>query len=136
MRNFVRDGAQAIVVTTSDRTYGRSGIAATHVATDQMRAAETGRPVLQAAISGETAVIDSSGRLLQSTGLFTKALVTANVETTTGETPFVRFGEWALAGSTLALLAAAAFLAWQTLTREDPDSVDRPAFPQRAAAGR
>jgi apolipoprotein N-acyltransferase len=136
VRNFVRDGAQAIVVTTSDRTYGRSGIAATHVATDQMRAAETGRPVLQAAISGETAVIDSSGRLLQSTGLFTKALITANVETTTGETPFVRFGEWALAGSTLALLAAAAFLAWQALTGEDPDPVDRPAFPESAPAGR
>ncbi len=124
VRDFVRAGAQAIVVSTSDRTYGRSGIAATHVATDQMRAAETGRPVLQAAISGETAVIDSNGRLLQSTGLFTKALVTGTVQTTTGETPFVRLGEWALAGSTLALLAAAGFVAWQSLTSDDRDGTD------------
>ncbi len=52
VRSFVRAGAQLIVVSTSDRAYARSGIAATHVATAQMRAAETGRPVLQAAISG------------------------------------------------------------------------------------
>ncbi len=117
MRDFVRDGAQAIVVSTSDRSYGRSGIPATHVATAQMRAAETGRPVVQAAISGESAVIDDGGRVQQHTSLFTKAIVTATVTTTTGETPFVRFGEWALAGSALALLAAAALVAQRELRR-------------------
>jgi len=117
VRDFVRDGAQAIVVSTSDRSYGRSGIPATHVATAQMRAAETGRPVVQAAISGESAVIDDHGRVLQHTSLFTKAIVTATITTTTGETPFVRFGEWVLAGSALALLAAAALVARRELRR-------------------
>ena len=120
VRDFVRDGAQAIVVSTSDRSYGRSGIAATHVATGQLRAAETGRPVLHAAISGETAVIDASGRLVRHTTLFTKAVVVATVATTTGETPFVRFGEWVLGGAALALLAAAAVAAARELRRARP----------------
>ena len=117
---FVRDGAQAIVVSTSDRSYGRSGIPATHVATGQLRAAETGRPVLHAAISGETAVIDSSGRVLQHTQLFTKAIVTGTVTTTTGETPYVRFGEWVLAAAALTLLLAAGFIAGRELRRARP----------------
>jgi apolipoprotein N-acyltransferase len=115
VRSFVRTGAQLIVVSTSDRAYARSGIAATHVATAQMRAAETGRPVLQAAISGESAVIDPNGRVLQHTGLFTKALVTATVSTTTGETPFVRLGDWVLAAAALALLGVAAVAARREL---------------------
>jgi apolipoprotein N-acyltransferase len=117
VRDFVRDGAQAIVVSTSDRSYVRSGIAATHVATGQMRAAETGRPLLQDAISGETAVIDASGQVRQHTSLFTKAVLTATVTTTTGETPFVRLGEWVLAGAALALLAAAGVAAGRELRR-------------------
>jgi apolipoprotein N-acyltransferase len=107
VRDFVRDGAQLLVVSTSDRSYGRSGIAATHVATGQMRAAETGRPVLHAALSGITAVIDADGRVRDTTALFTSALTTGTITTTSGETPFVRFGEWVLVGSALTLLVAA-----------------------------
>ena len=117
---FVRDGAQAIIVSTSDRSYGRSGIPAAHVATGQLRAAETGRPVLHAAISGETAVIDASGRVVQHTPLFRKAVVTGAVTTTTGETPYVRFGEWVLAGSVVTLLLAAAYVAGRELRRARP----------------
>ncbi|HEV2993269.1 MAG TPA: apolipoprotein N-acyltransferase, partial [Acidimicrobiia bacterium] len=120
VRGFVQDGAQAIVVSTSDRSYGRSGIPATHVATGQLRAAETGRPVLHAAISGETAVIDASGRVLQHTGLFTKAIVTGTITTTTGETPYVRFGEWVLAGSVLTLLLAGGYVAVREVRRARP----------------
>lgn len=120
VRDFVRDGAEALVVSTSDRSYGRSGMAATHVAIGQMRAAETGRPVLHDAISGETAVIDASGRRVRHTALFTKAVVTATVTTTTGETPFVRFGEWVLGGAALALLGAALAVAGRELRRARP----------------
>lgn len=134
VRDFVRDGAQALVVSTSDRSYGRSGIPNTHVATGQMRAAETGRPVLHAALSGVTAVIDADGSVRQRTPLFTKTAVTGTITTTTGETPFVRFGEWVLIGSAVALVAAA-LAAWQrarrgvpvdSARRADRPRVDRP----------
>jgi apolipoprotein N-acyltransferase len=132
VRDFVRDGAQALVVSTSDRSYGRSGIADTHVATGQMRAAETGRPVLHAALSGVTAVINADGSVQHRTPLFTKDLVTGTITTTTGETPFVRFGEWVLIGAAVALLAAA-LAAWQGARRRGvPVDSTRPADRARA----
>ena len=76
--------------------------------------------MLHAAISGETAVIDANGRVVQHTPLFRKAVVTGAVTTTTGETPYVRFGEWVLAGSVVTLLLAAAYVAGRELRRARP----------------
>ena len=61
VRPLVHDGAEVIVVSTNNRSYRRSANSAQHLAIGQMRAAETGRPVVQAAISGITAVIDADG---------------------------------------------------------------------------
>ena len=72
-----------------------------------MRAAETGRPFLQASISGISAVIDAGGDVRDTTKLFQQSIVSDTVTTTTGETPYVRFGEWAVAASALLLLGAA-----------------------------
>ena len=104
VRPLVRDGAQVIVLSTNNRSYRRSANSAQHVAIGQMRAAETGRPVVQAAISGITAVIDADGVVRERTHLFDPTLVQTTVEATTGETPYVRYGEWV----TLACIAAVA----------------------------
>ena len=61
VRPLVHAGAQVIVVSTNNRSYERSANSAQHVAIGQMRAAETGRPVVQAAISGISAIIDANG---------------------------------------------------------------------------
>jgi apolipoprotein N-acyltransferase len=104
VRPLVRSGAQLVVVSTNNRSYRRSANSVQHVALSQMRAAETGRPVLQAAISGESAVIDAHGNVSHRTHLFQRTVVDATVTLTTGETPYVRFGDWA----TLACLAGVA----------------------------
>ena len=70
VRPLVRDGAEVIVVSTNNRSYRRSANSAQHVAIGQMRAAETGRPVVQAAISGISALIDASGEVQAETELF------------------------------------------------------------------
>jgi apolipoprotein N-acyltransferase len=106
-REFVRDGAEIVVVSTNNRSYRRSGNAAQHVALTQMRAAETGRPFLQASISGITGPIDADGEVHNTTSLFRNTVVTENVTTTTGETPYVRFGDWVPAASAVLLLGAA-----------------------------
>ena len=106
VRDFVRDGAEAIVVSTSNRSYRRSGNSAQHLAQGQMRAAETGRPVLQASVSGISAVIDPDGSVHGTTGLFERRIVDGTLTTTTGETPYVRFGDWIVLLSVLALLGA------------------------------
>ncbi|MCJ7436602.1 MAG: apolipoprotein N-acyltransferase [Acidimicrobiia bacterium] len=107
VRSFVRDGAEAVVVSTSDRAYGRSGIASLHLAQSQMRAAETGRPVLQASISGISGVIDADGTVHDMSELFENTITTGTVATVTGETLSVRFGDWLLILCSSGLLVTA-----------------------------
>jgi apolipoprotein N-acyltransferase len=94
MRASVDKGAEAIVVTTNNRSYRKSPNSAQHVALSQMSAAAVGRPVLHASISGITAVIDAEGGVHQTTDLFHNSIVTDRVTTVTGDTPYVRFGDW------------------------------------------
>ncbi len=129
VRDYVRDGAQALVVTTNNRSYRRSGLSAQHVALSQMRAAETGRSVLHASVSGISGVVDQYGDLRDTSELFVNKVTTGTVDTTTGETPYVRFGDWVLALSLAALVVLAA-VGQRRLRRRDatPDSlpVDSP----------
>jgi apolipoprotein N-acyltransferase len=107
VRPLVRDGAQVLVVSTNNRSYRRSANSEQHVAIGQMRAAETGRPVVQAAISGITAVIDADGVVRARTDLFERTVLQATVDATGGETPYVRYGEWATLLAVLYLGVAA-----------------------------
>jgi len=111
VRSVVRDGAQALVVSTNNRSYRRSGNSEQHLANSQMRAAETARPVLQASLSGVSAVIDPDGNVHQTTNLFEKAIVRTTMATTTGETPYVRFGDWIVLFSAVGLVIAVAVAA-------------------------
>ncbi len=94
MRASVRKGAEAIVVSTNNRSYRRSPNSAQHVALSQMSAAAVGRPVLHASISGITAVIDADGNVRRTTRLFQNEVVSGDITTVRGETPYVRFGDW------------------------------------------
>ncbi|MGH9026303.1 MAG: apolipoprotein N-acyltransferase, partial [Acidimicrobiia bacterium] len=111
-RGYVQDGAEALIVTTNNRSYRRSANSAQHIAMSQMRAAETGRPVLHASISGISGMVDADGDISDTTDLFERTVVTGTITTMTGETPFVRFGEWALWGSLIALVVAIAIGFW------------------------
>jgi apolipoprotein N-acyltransferase len=109
VRPLVHAGAQVIVVSTNNRSYERSANSAQHVAIGQIRAAETGRPVVQAAISGISAIIDANGVVHARTKLFQRTVLEATVTATTGETPYVRYGEWAIWACAIALAASVAF---------------------------
>jgi apolipoprotein N-acyltransferase len=60
------NGAQLIVYQTSDSTWqeGWEWVQAQHAALGALRAAETGRPVVQAALTGDSVAFDARGRLL------------------------------------------------------------------------
>jgi apolipoprotein N-acyltransferase len=115
-RGYVRDGAEALVVTTNNRSYRRSANSAQHIAMSQMRAAETGRPVLHASISGISGFVDADGDIHGTTELFERTVVTGTVTTMTGQTPFVRYGEWVLWTCLLALGAAVSIGFWRRYT--------------------
>ncbi|MPZ42796.1 MAG: apolipoprotein N-acyltransferase [Betaproteobacteria bacterium] len=63
-----------------------------HLQIAQMRAIETGRPMLRATNTGMTAVVAPTGRVTHVALTFRNATVEAEVRGHTGATPYVRFG--------------------------------------------
>jgi apolipoprotein N-acyltransferase len=76
----------------------------------QVRALETGRPVLRITNTGVTAHIDEKGRVLSRLPEDQAAVLHGLVQPTTGLTPFVRFGHWYAVGLAMVLLAIVALL--------------------------
>jgi apolipoprotein N-acyltransferase len=141
VRPVVRAGAEAIVVSTNNRSYRRSANSAQHVAIGQMRAAETGRPVVQAAISGISAFIDADGDVEGSAELFERTVLEHTIETTGGETPYVRYGEWVLWGSLLTVVVCVAVAIGRRRSTASvdsgpsPGSADDAVDPQQVVSG-
>jgi apolipoprotein N-acyltransferase len=93
-RRFVSRGANVMVLTTNDSSFLESEASREHVIISQLRAVETGRWVVQAAISGESAVIDATGRVRARTGLFEQRILRAPIPTSEARTLYVRVGDW------------------------------------------
>jgi apolipoprotein N-acyltransferase len=91
-RGLVRNGAEILIVTTNNASFGTSPAARQHLAMSQMRAVELGRAVVHAAISGISAVIEPNGKIIEEAGLFRPALLRARLPLATGETPYARYG--------------------------------------------
>lgn len=128
-REYARRGADVLVVLTNNRSYRRSANSAQHLAMGQFRAAETGRPLLQAAISGITAVVDHTGRVRDETRLFEPTVLVGGVETYRGRTPYTVAGEWVLLASAVLLLVAALPTVRRRRSESPPRGDDREAQP-------
>ena len=61
-----RSGADLLTVLTNDAWFGRSAAPAQHLVSARMRAAESRRPLVFAATTGVSAVVDDRGRVLDS----------------------------------------------------------------------
>jgi apolipoprotein N-acyltransferase len=84
--------ATLLVNVSNDAWYGRSWAAEQHRQIAQMRALETGRPMLRATNTGVTAAIDHRGDVVAELPQFTAGTLETIVEGRTGATPYVRFG--------------------------------------------
>ncbi len=69
-RAFVRDGAGFLVVPVNNASYGTTAASAQHLQMSRMRAVEDGRWVVDAAVSGISAFVDPTGRIVSQVGLF------------------------------------------------------------------
>ena len=94
VRDRIDMGARLLVVATNTSTWGRSWASAQHVAMSQVRAAETGVPVVHAALSGISAFIDPNGKITEQSGLYEEAALRAVVALPSGATFYARTGEW------------------------------------------
>jgi len=105
-------GAQVIIYQTSDSTFQGSWAPEQHASLAALRAAETGRPAVQAALTGDSAAFDARGRLLAWAGTTDRGVlhVALALPPATVRTPFDRLGDYvpwfAIAVVTIAILSA------------------------------
>lgn len=90
--------------------FGRSLAPRQHLQIAQMRALESGRPMLRATNTGITAVIAPDGRVEAIAPEFSEAIITREVVGRSGATPFVRWGNHAALLFCMLAIAAALVL--------------------------
>jgi apolipoprotein N-acyltransferase len=125
-RQLARDGAQVLLIMTNNASFGTGAGPRQHLAAGQLRAVETGRTIVQAAVTGISAVIDPGGRTSSETGLYQDTVIRVQAEPRSGTTPYVRWGrmlEAGLVGVTAGGLALAGVLWWR---RRPPEVEGRP----------
>ena len=116
-RHLAQMGVEMILVQTSNSTFQDSWEPAQHASLAAVRAVETGRPVLQAALTGVSAAFDAEGHQLLWVDTDHRGTYTVTLPLTRGTTVFVRFGDWVPLGSLIVLLGGALLMGLVTLRR-------------------
>jgi apolipoprotein N-acyltransferase len=93
LREAVREGAAWLVNVTNDAWFGDTVAPYQHLAMARMRCVELRRPMVRAANSGISAIIDSRGGIPASLGLFRRGIVVAQIQPRGHETPYAKTGE-------------------------------------------
>ena len=111
--NVLGDGdepAQILITLTNDASFGDSGEPAQHLAQSRLRAVETGRWVVHAALTGSSAFIAPDGTTAQETDVFTIDSIRAQVPLVRGLTPYLVVGDVVGWLSRIGVLAAFGFV--------------------------
>lgn len=117
-RRFVKESrANVLVNLTNDAWYGRSVAPWQHTRLAQWRAIETRRSLLRVTNTGVTSFINARGEIVETLPIFTPAVLNAQIEILSGETFYVRYGDWFAWGVTL---IAVAIVLSQLIRRRTP----------------
>ena len=110
VREFVKQGAEFLVIITNDSWWGNTSGAYQHAAFASLRAVETRRWVVQCANGGISLVVDPTGKRQLTTNLYTKTKFTADIGVRSDKTFYVNHGDTvahlSVAGSIMMLVAA------------------------------
>ncbi|UCD34602.1 MAG: apolipoprotein N-acyltransferase [Nitrospiraceae bacterium] len=79
VRKFVYNGATVLATVTNDAWFGRTAAPYQHFSMARFRAVENRVPVVRAANTGISGFIDSRGRVIQESGIFTEGAFTEEV---------------------------------------------------------
>jgi apolipoprotein N-acyltransferase len=90
---------------TNDAWWGDTIASRQHLQIAQMRALETGRPMLRATNTGVSAIIDPAGRIVAAAPAFTTTKLTGLVRGYQGNTPYIVFGNAAVLVLALLMIA-------------------------------
>ncbi len=93
-RAMIRLGAEFVVVPVNNASYGFTAASEQHLQMSQLRAIEGGRWFVNAAVSGISAFVDPSGRVVSSAGLFEPGVLRHAIRASDEMTWYVRMGDW------------------------------------------
>ncbi|MFG3100644.1 apolipoprotein N-acyltransferase [Streptomyces sp. NPDC048182] len=103
-RHLAADGAQLLLAQSSTSTFQHSWAPAQHASLAALRAAETGRPMVHATLTGVSAVYDARGAKVGPwLGTDASEARVYDVPLAAGTTPYVRFGDWPVQAALLVL---------------------------------
>ncbi|MFH8624275.1 apolipoprotein N-acyltransferase [Streptomyces vietnamensis] len=108
-RRLARDGAGLLVVQSSTSTFQDSWAPAQHASLAALRAAETGRPVVHATLTGVSAAYGPDGRRIGTVlGTDASAAVVRELPLSGTTTAYVRWGDWPVYGALVVVGAVCA----------------------------
>ncbi len=93
VRKFVDRGAQIVATITNDAWFGKTAAPYQHFSMAVLRAVENRVPIARAANTGISGFIDSRGRILQTSKIFTEAYLTHQLIPGTERTFYTRYGD-------------------------------------------
>ena len=94
-RRFVSEAKANLLLTiTNDAWYGRSVGPWEHLRLSQWRAIETRRNLLRITNTGVTSLVNAKGELVKTLPMFVPTVMRVDVAILTGETLYVRYGDW------------------------------------------
>jgi apolipoprotein N-acyltransferase len=91
-RQLTRDGSEVLLILTNNASFGTGAGPLQHLAAGQLRAVETGRTIVQAAVTGISALIEPSGQTRSEAGLYQDTVIRVQAPARDGITPYVRYG--------------------------------------------
>ena len=92
-RQYVQAGARVLVAITNDAWFGHSSAPYQHLAISTFRAVETRTPLIRAANTGVTAIIDQNGYIRTMIGLFTESHRTGEIQPGSGSSLYLIIGD-------------------------------------------
>ncbi|WP_306337663.1 apolipoprotein N-acyltransferase [Streptomyces sp. KL118A] len=105
-RRLTRDGAQLLLAQSATSSFQNSWAPPQHASLAAVRAAETGRPMVHATLTGVSAVHGPDGARIGGTlGTSASAAAVYDVPLATGETAYVKWGDWPVHAALLVLVA-------------------------------
>jgi apolipoprotein N-acyltransferase len=97
--DYVKKGAEAIFIITNDGWWKNTNGYKQHLYYASLRAIETRRPVVRAANTGVSCLIDIRGKRTYETGWWTKTVIKGEIYPETRITTYVKYGDCLLLGS-------------------------------------
>ena len=96
---YIKKGAEAIFIITNDGWWKNTNGYKQHLYYASLRAIETRRPVVRAANTGVSSLIDIRGKRTYETGWWTMAIIKGEIYPETRITTYVKYGDSLLVGS-------------------------------------